>query len=200
MSKYTGNKKNTKKKGGLVHCVRLEAKFTAFTKQLSFTVRFSGLPRIKPLPVYTTLSCPTLTHARTRDADFLLAFRSRETTCTWRSCCGKLLTLSTEVPGTTKPHNEALRLQIRGVSSPLMQTSLCVGLFTSSFVLNQRAPCRLLHSSGVVNNCRWLEPRRRLRFTVSTLQRQQQHEDPTKGHPLEYLKYKCRKTCLLLFL
>ena len=37
-------------------------------------------------------------------------------------------------------------------------------------------------------------------MAVSALQRRHQHGDPTNGRPLEYLKHKCIKTCLKMFL
>jgi len=72
MSKYNSNRK---KKGAV--CVlypyaRLAVQFTGLHQATLFTVQFFGLPSIKRFPVYTTLSCPTLKRASTRDAYLFL--------------------------------------------------------------------------------------------------------------------------------
>ena len=101
-----------------------------FTKQHPFTVQFSGIPSIKRFAVYTTLSCPTLTHARTHERRWTLltwikrfssnlSVWSRKTTLTGRSAAVETLLNSFHWGfGHYKTHDETLHFQTRAVSSP----------------------------------------------------------------------------------
>ena len=71
MFKYTSSKKN-EGEGVLYPYASLAVQFTDLHQATLLYCQFTGLPSIKRFPVYTTLSWPSLTHVRTRDADLFL--------------------------------------------------------------------------------------------------------------------------------